>query len=80
MAVNNQIPVVWLVIVGRFNPTTEESVTISTKVYANRQSAYACKSDLEKLYDGKFEFVNVTRRHVNYDGYTPVFEARDVAR
>jgi len=68
---NTQIPVVWLVIVGRFNPTTEESVTISTKVYADRQSANACKSKLEQIWDGKYYFVRVTRRHVNYDGYTP---------
>ena len=72
----NQIPAVWLVIVGRFYPQIEKSITLSTKVYADRHSANAAKSKLDQIWDGQYEFVMVTRRHVNYDGYTPVHEGR----
>ncbi len=67
---NCQIPVAYLVIVNRFYPQIEKSVTLSTQVYADRQSANACKSKLEQIWDGKYYSVRVTRRHVNYDGYT----------
>ena len=75
---NTHIPVVWLVIVGRLNPTTEESVTISTQVYAERESAYACKTQLEQIWDGKWEYVKVMRRHVKYGVHTPI-PARAIA-
>ena len=71
---NCQIPVAYLVIVNRFYPQIEKSVTLSTQVYAERESAYACKTQLEQIWDGEYYSVKVTRRYVKYGVHTPIPE------